>query len=315
MDTVFGFFRARTIQVFAELQVADDIAAGRPPAVNERFLNACAAIGLLHPAANASFELTPLGQALRSDLPGSLQPFAASVMGGGHYQAWGRLAESARTGACAFAETYGERIWDYFTKTNPAEGHLFNKAMAASSAYVVQSVLDHYTFPQSGLIIDVAGGNGAMLSAILKTVPDARGIVTDLPFTEPAALANIAAQELSHRCQFHAGDFFQAVPAGGDLYTMKWILHDWSDPKAAAILQTIHKAMPAHAKLLLIEAIVPETGDDTFGRLMDLNMMVMCGGKERTRTEWAALLNANGFALSRTIHIPGPVSLIEATRQ
>ena len=314
MDTVFGFFRARTIQVFAELRVADDIAAGRPPAVHDRFLKACVAIGLLQPSPDAACQLTPLGQALRSGVPGSLHAFAASIMGGGHYQAWGRLADSARTGVCAFAETYGENVWDYFTKTNPAEGHLFNQAMAASSAVVVQSVLDHYSFPQSGLIIDVAGGNGAMLMAILNAVPHARGIVMDLPFTEAAALANIAGHGLAHRCQFHAGDFFQSVPRGGDLYTMKWILHDWSDPQAAAILQTVHKAMPSYGKLLLAEAVVPEEGDATFGRLMDINMMVMCGGKERTANEWRALLNANGFALTRIIPMPGPVSLIEAVK-
>lgn len=155
MDTVFGFFRARTLQVFAELGVADAIAAGRDPGVNERFLRAAAALGLVR-SLDAGFVLTPLGEALRSDVPGSLHGFAASVLGGGHYRGWGALAEAARTGECAFDKVHGEDIWSYFTKTNPAEGLLFNQAMAGSSAMIVQSVLAHYEFPEHGLFVDVA---------------------------------------------------------------------------------------------------------------------------------------------------------------
>lgn len=314
MDTVFGFFRARTLQVFAELGVADAIAAGRDPGVNDRFLHASAALGLLLPDGDG-YALTPLGEALRADVPGSMRGFAASVLGGGHYRGWGALAEAARTGACAFESVHGEDIWSYFTKTNPAEGHLFNQAMAGSSAVIVQSMLAHYEFPQEGLFIDVAGGNGMMLSAILRARPQARGVVMDLPFTAEAATANLAAQGVTDRCEFLAGDFFQSIPAGGDLYTMKWILHDWNDERAGVILRNMHSAMPAHAKLLLVEAVVPEGDDAQFGRMMDLNMMVMCGGKERTAAEWRQLLNANGFAISRIISMPGPVSLVEAVKQ
>jgi hypothetical protein len=314
MDIVFSFFRARTTQVFAELQIADDIAAGRVPNVSLRFLQACAAIGLLRTVQAGRFALTPLGESLRSDVPGSLRAFAASVLGGGHYKAWGNLADSAHTEACAFQQVFGEDVWTYFTKTNPAEGHLFNQAMAGSSSMIVQTVLEHYEFPRIGTFVDVAGGNGSLLAAILKARPEAKGIVMDLPFTQEEAERNLAAQGVADRCKFVAGDFFQAVPANGDLYTMKWILHDWPDDKAAAILQTIHKAMPGHAKLVIVEAVVPEGDDAMFGRMMDLNMMIMCGGKERTEVEWRALLEANGFSLSRVVPMPGPVSLIEAVR-
>ncbi|MFN0102370.1 MAG: methyltransferase [Bryobacteraceae bacterium] len=315
MDIVFSFFRARTTQVFAELQIADDIAAGRVPAVGQRFLQACAAIGLLRSLQTGRFALTPVGEALRSDVHGSMRAFAAAVLGGGHYTAWGHLADSARTEACAFQKAFGEDVWTYFTKTNPVEGHLFNQAMSASSAMIVQTVLEHYDFPPTGTFVDVAGGNGNMLAAILKVRPEARGIVMDLPFAQEEAERNLAAQDVADRCQFVAGDFFQAVPEDGDLYTMKWILHDWPDDNAAAILQSIHKAMPGHAKLILVEAVVPETDDAMFERMMDLNMMVMCGGKERTEAEWRALLDANGFSLSRVVPMPGPVSLVEAVKK
>lgn len=314
MDTVFGFFWARTLQVFAELGVADAIAAGRDPGVTDRFLRAAAALGLLR-SMDGGYQLTPLGEALRGDVPGSMRGFVAAVLGGGHYRGWGSLAEAARTGECAFDKVHGEDIWSYFTKTNPAEGHMFNQAMAGSSAMIVQSVLANYVFPERGLFVDVAGGNGMMLSAILQARPQARGIVMDLPFTAPAAAATLAAQGVADRCEFVAGDFFQGVPAGGDLYAMKWILHDWNDERAGVILRGVHRAMPAPAKLLLVEAVVPEGDDAQFGRMMDLNMMVMCGGKERTESEWRQLLNAHGFALSRVVPMPGPVSLLEAVKQ
>ena len=135
----------------------------------------------------------------------------------------------------------------------------------------------------------------------------------DLAFTKAEAERNLAARGVADRCSFVAGDFFTEVPAGGDLYTMKWILHDWSDEKAAAILRTVHRAMPDHAKLLLAEAVVRE--GDTVGRMMDINMMVMCGGKERTEAQWRQLLGDNGFRLARVIALPGPVSLIEVEKQ
>ncbi|MBL8239453.1 MAG: hypothetical protein JNM66_18655 [Bryobacterales bacterium] len=315
MDTVFSFFRARTMQVFAELEVADAIAAGREPGVNRRFLDACAAIGLLTRTDEGAYRLTPAGETLRSDVPGSMRGFAAAVIGGAHYKAWGDLAHSARTEACAADRVLGEDIWSYFTKTNPAEGRLFQQAMAGSSAMIVPQVIASYDFPEYGLFVDVAGGNGELLTAILQARPGARGIVMDLPFVEAEAKRNVAAHGVADRCGFVPGDFFQSVPAGGDVYLMKWILHDWSDAKAAMILGSLHRAMPSHAKLLLVETVVPETENAEFGRLMDINMMVMCGGKERTEREWRALLGAAGFALLRVVPMPGPVSIVEAVKQ
>jgi hypothetical protein len=242
-----------------------------------------------------------------------MRAFAASVLGGAHYGAWANLAHTARTGECSFETTYGEDVWSYFTRSNPSEGHLFNQAMAASSAVIGAGISAGYAFPETGTIVDVAGGNGSLLAAILKSRPALRGVVMDLPFTQPAAEANLNAEGLAGRCSFVAGDFFQSVPAGGDIYTMKWILHDWSDEKAAAILRTVHRAMPAHAKLLLAEAVVAD--GDPLGRMMDINMMVMCGGKERTQRQWQSLLSENGFQLVRVIALPGPVSLIEVEKQ
>jgi hypothetical protein len=313
LDTVMQFFRSRVTQVFADLQIADAIAAGRATGVNQRFLEACAGIGLVVALPGGGWALTPVGEALRTDVPGSMRAFAASVMGGAHYGAWANLAHSARTGESSFETTYGEDVWSYFTKSNPAEGHLFNQAMAGSSALIGAAILAGYSFPENGTIVDVAGGNGSLLATILRTHPELRGVVMDLAFTKAEAERNLAAQGVADRCQFVAGDFFNEVPAGADLYTMKWILHDWSDEKAAAILRTVHRAMPAHAKLLVAETVVAE--GDAMGRMMDVHMMVMCGGKERTERQWRQLLGDNGFRLARVIALPGPVSLIEVEKQ
>jgi len=315
---MFGHFRARTLEVFASLGVADSIAAGRDPGVNDRFLRACASLGLVLRLETGGYALTPLGDVLRTDAPGSMRPAMLAIINpaSGHYKAWENLAYAAQTEQNAFVKTFGHDVWEYFTKTNPEEGENFNKTMQGMSAGFLGAVLQGYELPASGLVVDVAGGVGTMMCEFLKKQPGLRGIVMDLEFTRPGAEAYISSQGLSDRCSFQAGDFFQAVPAGADLYTMKWILHDWSDEKSAQILRTIHAAMPAHAKLALFEAVVPE--DDSMAgpaRMMDLNMMVMCGGKERSQTEWRELLGANGFQLERIIPTPTPNFVIEATKK
>ncbi len=313
-DHVMSFFRSRTIQVFAELRVADAIAEGRAPEVNARFLRAAASIGLLT-TIDGGFALTPLGEVLRSDTPGSVRDFAAAIMGGAHYRAWGHLAYAAQTEGNACFEALGEDIWSYFTKTNPVEGKLFNGAMSSMSEGVIEAILALYELPTAGLVVDVAGGTGAMLCAFLNHQQGLRGIVMDLEFSREGAQSYIAAQGLQGRCEFVAGDFFAGVPAGGDLYTMKWILHDWNDEKAGAILRTVHAAMPTHAKLALFETVIP-MGDASAGpgRMMDLNMMVMCGGKERTEAQWRGLLETNGFRIERIIPTPTPNFVIEASK-
>ncbi len=317
-DLAWGHFRARLVEVFATLGVADAIAAGLNPGVNERFLRTCATIGLVQRLEGGSYALTPVGNLLRSDIPGSMRPAALAILSPncGHYKAWENLAYSAQTEGNAFIKTYGHDIWEYYTRTNPAEGENFNKTMQGMSVGFIGAILDLYQLPASGLVVDIAGGVGTMICAFLKKQPGLRGIVMDLEFTRPGAEAYIAGEGLQDRCAFRAGDFFQSVPTGGDLYTMKWILHDWNDEQSARILQSIHRAMPAHAKLALVEAVVPD--DDSIAnnaRMMDMNMMVMCGGKERSEAEWRELLGSNGFQLERIIPTPTPNFVIEALKK
>jgi len=315
-DMVFSFFRSQTLSAFAKLKVADAIAEGRDPGVNQRFLKAAASLGLLRSLDGGGFALTPVGELMRTGIPGSMNAFASVVISGGHFKAWENLAYSARTEANAFEHTFGQDVWEYFTKTQPEEGALFNGAMRSMSENMVPVILDAYALPSSGTVVDVGGGVGSMLCAFLKAQPGLRGIVMDLPFTEADGNAYIAAQGLADRCSFVGGSFFESVPAGGDLYTMKFILHDWNDEKSLAILRTIHTAMPAQAKLAIFEGVVPD--DDAIAgpaRMMDLNMMVMCGGKERTAGEWSALLDAAGFKLTRIVPTATFNSVIEAVKK
>jgi hypothetical protein len=316
-DMAWGHFRARLLETFTTLGVPDAIAAGRDPGVNERFLRACASMGLLE-RTPAGYKLTEVGNVLRADVPDSMRSLALAFLApsSGMYRAWENLAFSAKTEGDAFVHTMGEHIWDYYTKTNPEEGRQFNQLMQGLSAGVLGAILERYALPESGIVVDVGGGVGTMLCAFLNKQPGLRGIVVDMEATRAGAEEYIASQGLQDRCAFQSGNFFEAVPAGGDLYTMKWILHDWNDERAAAILRTVHAAMPAHAKLALFEAVVPE--DDSIAnsaRMMDMNMMVVCGGKERSEEDWRALLDANGFRLDRIVPTPTPNFVIEASKK
>jgi hypothetical protein len=317
-DLGFGLMRARLLQVFAEMKIADSLAAEQPvPGVHppslDRFLRACATMGLVSTQPDGSFLLTPLGETLRTDVPGSLRGMVTSIFGGGHLKAWANLRASVERGVVAFDDAHGEDIWAYFTKTNPAEGEVFNQAMSDFSGALIPAILASYQFPANGTIVDVAGGNGTLLAAVLNQQPALSGIVTDLPFTIPAAEAYLAAQGLSDRAMAVAADFFSTVPAGADTYMMKFILHDWNDHDSGRILDTIRAAAKPDSQLILLETVVPGS-DEQAGpsRIMDINMMVMTGGKERTATEWHALLNAHGFVIDRIIPTPSPLSVITA---
>jgi O-methyltransferase domain len=317
-DLGLGLMRARLVQVFAELRIADYLAAGQQsiPGTHapfvDRFLRACATIGLVSTQPDGTFRLTPVGETLRSGVPGSMQAMMASVLGGAHLRAWSNLRASLERGVTAFDDRHGEDAWSYFTKTNPDEGRLFNQAMSEFSHAVLPAILGSFQFPATGTLVDVAGGNGTMLCAALGQQPGLRGIVTDLAFTMPATEAYIAAQGLSDRATAVAADFFSSVPADAETYMMKFILHDWNDLDAGRILDTIRAAAKPSSRLLILEQVVPEEDLPIPARIMDINMMVMCGGKERTAPEWSALLSAHGFTLESITPTPSPISVIQA---
>jgi ubiquinone/menaquinone biosynthesis C-methylase UbiE len=239
-----------------------------------------------------------------------LRAFATSELGEGHYAAWGDALYSVKTGEIAFDHTFGMPVWDYYAQ-HPENARVFNESMTELTAVVERAVLESYDFSPFGKIVDVGGGHGGFIASILGKNVQASGILFDAPQVVEGARKRIEAGALAERCEAVAGDFFKSVPAGGDLYTLKFIIHDWNDKQATAILKQIRRAVKESGKLLLVEQVILPGNEPQLGKFTDLIMMVMTGGRERTEEEYRALFAASGFRLTKITPTPSPVSIIE----
>ncbi|MDG3005555.1 methyltransferase [Paludisphaera mucosa] len=289
-------------------QLAESLGADAPSLA--RLLRALVGLGVLH-ADQGRYGLTSFGQVLRTGVPGSMKSFFLGVMADDHRRAWGELAHSVRTGETAFDHIFGMPCFDYYAR-HPELSADFNDAMTAGSAAVESAATEAYDFTRFGRIADVGGGNGGFLSAVLASAPEAEGILFDTPAGLAGAKNLLKSRGVSGRCDVVPGDFFESVPSGGDLYMLKWILHDWEDRRAAAILRNCRKAAPRGAHVLLVEVVLPDGDEPTIGHLGDLNMMVMTGGRERTAGEFRSMLEAAGFSNVRVVPTRSPFALVEA---
>jgi SAM-dependent methyltransferase len=321
-QVLVGFWASQAVAAAARLGLADHL-HDRPRTADElaaatgthapslaRLLRALAGAGVFRED-RGRFALTPLGETLRTGVPGSLRGMIMAVLGGEHYRAWGGLLHSVETGRTAFDHIHGMPVFDYYAR-HPEEAAIFNDAMTSGSAVVESAVLEAFDFSPYRKVVDVGGGHGRFLSSILKAHPRAEGVLFDAPQVVEGAVGRLEAEGLAGRCRVVGGDFFEAVPEGGDLYVMKWIVHDWDDRRSLEILKNCHRAMAEGGALLLVESVLPEGGGASFGHFADLNMMVMTGGKERTEAEFRALLGATGFALTGIRPTRSPVSLVMA---
>jgi hypothetical protein len=295
---VNGYQLSQAIHVAAVLGIADLLAAGprssddlaqateTNPSALYRLLRALAAFGLFHEEDERRFSLTELGDALRLDAPESVAGWAAFVGRRNIRDAWSALEESIRTGENAFKLEHGISVWEYRAQ-HPEESEIFDRAMASSSHLVIRSLIDAYDFGRFGTIVDVGGGNGTLLRALLDEHPQLSGVLFDQPHV-------VEGVELGERGRVVAGSFFESVPEGGDAYLLKWIIHDWNDEDSAAILRAVRRN---DAALLLVERVVepPNEGPET--KLGDLNMLVGPGGQERTLDEFRSLFEAAGYEL------------------
>jgi hypothetical protein len=277
-----------------------------------RVLRALARIEVLRQTEDGRFALAPLGEPLRSDAPDSLYRMAR-LWGTDLFKlTWMRLPHSVRTGQSAQEYLFGLRQFDYLA-TQPETAAIFNDGMLAGTLTVGAAVVDAYDFTGFKTIVDVGGGSGALAATVLRANPGMRGIVFDLPFCEQGAIDYLASADLDDRCRFEGGDFFESIPSGADAYLLKFILHDWEDARCARILQTCRAALAPAAKLLLVESVLPPDGgpltDAVFG---DVTMIVHTGGRERTAAEYASLLEAAGFRLTRIVPTRVAQSVIEA---
>ena len=318
LQMLMGMWTAQIISAIAQLGVPDRLAKGAASAAElardcdadpdalYRLLRAASTLNLCADAGGKRFALTPLGETLRSGVPGSLRDFVIAETARGHWLPWGRLADAVRRGGSTVSATLGfPDAWTYYGD-NTDERMTFARGMSNLSAMVSQDVARVYAPGDAKRIVDVGGSEGILLRGLLERAPEARGVL----FDREDVVANVAPID---RVEIVPGDFLTEVPPGGDLYLLKSILHDWPDDKCEVILKNCAKAAVPGTRLLVVEMLLPEEGPSPV-TFMDMNMLVMLGGRERTAGEYTELLRRCGWAVEQVIPTGGMFSVIEARR-
>lgn len=250
---------------------------------------------------------------MRSDAPDNLRALAIFFGADWHWRVWSELHYSAKTGEPGFERTYGKPYFDYLAE-NPGPAQIFNDAMTSFSASVSAAVLEAYNFSGIRKLVDVGGGHGFFLASIVEKYPQMTGALFEAPYVTDRAGDTIRARELGEHWEIVGGDFFASVPAGGDAYMMKHIIHDWEDERALTILRNCHRVMTENGKLLVVEMVIPEGNSPSLGKLLDLEMLLFLHSYERTEAEYHALFERAGFRLTRIVSTQMPHSIIEAIR-
>lgn len=351
-ELIYGHLRSRALCAMAELGLADALAerplpaaeladrAGADPALLTRLLHALAAFGALRATSGQSgssgpsgssgssgpsgeavqagrpgefFELTPLGAALRTDAPASALP-TALLVARAVAPAWERLTESVRTGRPGFPEAFGE---DFFSRlgADPALRSVFDRSQETGLALELAAVLDAVDFSGALTVVDVGGGDAALLTGLLAANPELRGVLVDLAEALEPAARRLAGTGLGARCELVAGDFFAPLPPGADRYLLRHILHDWDDDACRALLRNCRAAMGPEARLVVVDHLAgaDPAGGDRWGAVMDLYMMSLFGGgRERTREEVTGLLHEAGFGAVRVTRLAAGAGVFEA---
>ena len=326
MHLAAGKFVTQALAAAAELKLAERLVDGPRTAAEiadamgvhapslYRLMRALAAVDVLIHDDSDRFQLTAVGQLLRSDVPGSFRAMAMLLGRRWHHTAWASLAESVRTGESAFLKMYGVPHFEWL-RANPEEGAIFNEAMTGLTGVAADAVARAYQFSDVTKIADVGGGHGLFLSKILRANPHANGVLFDLPHVAEGAKKLLDDAGLSARCEVLSGDFFTSVPAGCDAYLLKHVLHDWDDARCEKILNNCRAAMAPGGRVLVIEMVVPPPGVPSFARLIDLEMLaISSNGKERTEHEFAELFANAGLVLARVVPTQSPYSVLEAFR-
>ena len=283
-----------------------------------RLLRALSALGLTEQSEKGIFELTSLGALLRSDVPGSLRPLALLQGGEGIWRAWGNLLHTLRTSETAFNHVFGMGSFKHGA-LHPERAAMFDTYMAELTRRWVGAILTTHDFSQTRRIVDIGGGNGVLLSAILAAFPQAEGIVFDTAAGITGAAQRLEKAGVQQRCRIVAGDFFDAVPQDADTYILKSVLHDWSDDELIAIVKNCHRAMGPDSTLAVIERALPERilPDDAHREIvmMDIHMMVATGGRERTVSQYNELLAAAGLTVIAARPTSSPFTILTAVRR
>jgi len=320
-----GHLLASALQVALRLGIADRLAEGprttaelaRETEVQEdalfRVLRALASVGVFEEDEPRRFALNLPAQMLRKGVPGGMHDMGLWITSPFHFRVYAELMHSVRTGQPSAEKVAGMPVFEYFARETELSA-IFNNAMTGFSDLVIQAALKAYDFSGIDLLVDVAGGHGAVLSEILKKYPRMHGVLFDLEHVIQGAGPRIEAAGVKDRLKTEHGDFFKAVPAG-DAYIMKHIIHDWDDERALSILRNIHTAMGSKkGRVILLEAVVPPGNTPHFSKVLDLEMLTMPGGRERTEDEFRRLFAKAGFELTRIVPMESALSVIEARR-
>jgi hypothetical protein len=323
LQMMTGYKVSRLIYVAAKLGIAD-LLKDSPKSIDElakatetdartlyRILRTLASVGIFAEVEQSQrFTLTPLAQLLQAGIPGSLHAIAIYMGDSHHWQTFGDILYSVKTGKPAFEHTFGMPPYKYLAQ-NTEWAKLFNDAMTSLTATEDFAIPDSYDFSPFVKIVDVGGGHGSLIAAILKANPKMRGVLFEVPPVIEGAKHLIEAEGLAERCELVAGDAFKSVPNGGDAYILKHMIHAFDDDLAVVLLSNIHHAMPANGKILACEMVIPPGNESHFSKLIDIDMLLIPGGYERTEAEYQRLFDKAGFRLTKIFRTSSSVSVIE----
>ncbi|MBN1209405.1 MAG: SAM-dependent methyltransferase [Myxococcaceae bacterium] len=323
LKLINGAWLTQALYVAARFRLADLLAngplsveelasrAGTHPQSTARLLRALAMFGVFHEEASGQFGLSPMAEHLRSDRPSGLYHWALLQGEPWHWQAWGQLQENVKTGVTAFESSSGRPLFD-FLEQEPAAGECFAAAMAELSSLSTRSIVKSYDFSAFRRVVDIGGGEGILLQHLLETYPAMHGVLFDREAVLAKARERLSGTPLAQRMEYQSGSFFESIPGNADAYLLKHILHDWNDAAAGRLLRACREQLRPHARLLIVEYLLPSGDTFCHGKMLDLEMLVMCGGQERTQEEMRTLLAQNGLSLERVIPTSSGLSLIEA---
>lgn len=316
-----GYFLSRSIGVAAKLGIADLLSQG-PRATGDlavatntnpdalyRVLRALACTGVFQETEHGAFANTPLSETLRADVPGSIRNMVLFLCDEMHWKVYAQFDYSVETGKAAFDHVYGMPPFRWLQQ-DPKAAQAFDAAMASHSSMDAEAVAGAAEFASGDIVADIGGGNGKLLATILARHPGTRGILYDLPHA--VGHARSAGLAPADRCEFIGGDFFESVCGGANIYLMKHILHDWDDEKSVQILRNIRTAIPAGGRVWVIELMLPPGNEPGFAKFLDLEMLLITGGRERTPDEYGALFAKSGFRMTKVRPTRSPLAIFEA---
>jgi hypothetical protein len=322
-----SYWVSRAVYAAAKLRLADRLAGGPRSAAElaeetgtlatalHRLMRLLAGLGILKTERGGQrFSLTPLGEAMRSGAPGAAHETLLSLAGPIFWKAFGEYMYSLETGKTAFEKAYGMPAFDYLAQ-HPDDAANFTQAMIGVHGDEPPAIVAAYDFSGFGTVVDVGGASGNMLVEILRRYPGPHGVLFDLPHVVRDAPERFRANGLGDRIRVEGGSFFESVPAGGDAYVLSHVIHDWSETQCLTILGNCHKAMKPDAKLLIVEMVIPDGDEMHPAKMLDMTMLVMPGGQERSEAEYAALLEKAGFRLTRVVPTQSAAGLVEAVKR